>query len=48
MTALFAQTSEWLYMPSRIGNGALAAAAFGVIGIILLLLGYWVPSRGTP
>ena len=31
-----------------VGQGVLAAAVFGVVGIVLLLLGYWLFDLITP
>jgi len=48
MTWLFAQAElagdSWSHMLS----GAVASLAFGLIGIVLLLLGYWLFDKVTP
>jgi putative membrane protein len=48
MMALLAQTAgggiEW----DRLWTGAVAALLFGIVGIVLLLLGYWLFDLITP
>lgn len=48
MWALFAQSESGLQTWEKMGAGAVGAAVFGVIGIVLLLLGYWLFDRITP
>ena len=43
MTPLVAQT-----VFEHFGTGALAAAVFGLLGIVLLILGYWLFDLLTP
>jgi putative membrane protein len=46
MTALLAQNEAFWFQ--NIWTGILAALAFGLVGIVLLLLGYWLFDRITP
>jgi putative membrane protein len=48
MLALFAQSESGLQAWEKLGTGALSAIVFGLIGIVLLLLGYWLFDRITP
>lgn len=48
MLALFAQSDSGFLSWERLGSGAVGATAFGLIGIVLLLLGYWLFELVTP
>ena len=49
MIGLFAQaTGQHHYTLDMLGAAALAALIFGLIGIVMLLLGYWLFDLITP
>ena len=48
MFALFAQSEGGFHAWERLGGGVVGATVFGLIGIVLLLFGYWLFDRITP
>jgi uncharacterized membrane protein YjfL (UPF0719 family) len=48
MWSLFAAQETSCFFPEHFWAGIVGSAVFGLIGIVLLLLGYWLFDRITP
>lgn len=48
MLSMIADAAATGYLPEHFVPGLIASAAFGLLGIVLLLLGYWLFDCITP
>jgi uncharacterized membrane protein YjfL (UPF0719 family) len=46
--SLFAVQEASYFLPEHFWSGVVGSAVFGLIGIVLLLLGYWLFDKITP